>query len=185
MTTNSSPTPGHPPIGFSFRNVNEFTPNLGQWSPVGDITSWARTGDAIRLNMFVPGLGLLVSFLGPRCFRVRFRPVADANYTTETSPAVVERDLGPFRLTVQDGGDHVTADTGDMTVRIDLKPYRIQVFRGRQLISADAPNYNLVYFPSEEGSRQFQDPPGERAVLWVRLQGGRPTVQEPDHDDFL
>ena len=130
-------------MGFSFRNVNEFTPNLGQWSQVGDISSWARTGDAIRLNMSVPGLGLLVSFLGPRCFRVRFRPVVDADYTAETSPAVVERDLGPFRLTVQDGGDHVTADTGDMTVRIDLKPYRIQVFRGRQLLSADVPTTTL------------------------------------------
>jgi alpha-glucosidase len=82
---------------------------------------------------------------------VRFRPVADADYTTESSPAVVERDLGPFRLTVRDGGDHVTADTGDMAVRIDLKPYRVRVFRGSQLISADAPNDNLVYHPSEEG----------------------------------
>ncbi|MBV8383346.1 MAG: hypothetical protein JOZ63_12110, partial [Planctomycetaceae bacterium] len=81
-------------MGFSYRNVNEFTPNSGRWSPVGDLISWARAGDAIRLNMSVPGLALVVSFLGPRCFRVRFRPVADADYTTETSPAVVERDLG-------------------------------------------------------------------------------------------
>ena len=76
-------------MGFSSRNVNEFTPNLGQWSPVGGIASSARTGDAIRLSMSAPGLGLLVSFLGPRCFRVRFRPVIDADYTVETSPAVV------------------------------------------------------------------------------------------------
>ena len=138
-------------MGFSYCNVNEFTPNSGHWSQVGEIRSWERTGNAIWLNMSAPpGLGLLVSFLGPRCFRVRFRPVIDADYTVETSPAVVERDLGLFRLRVQDGGDHVTADTGDMTVRIDLKPYRIQVFRGRQLLSADTPDYNLVYFPSED-----------------------------------
>lgn len=171
-------------MGFSFRNVNEFTPNLGQWSPVGDITSWARTGDAIRLNMFVPGLGLLVSFLGPRCFRVRFRPVVDANYTTETSPAVVERDLGPFRLTVQDGGDHVTADTGDMTVRIDLNPYRVQVFRSSQLISADVPYYNLVYLPSEEGVANFKILPANARYCGFGSKAGA-TVQEPDHDDFL
>jgi alpha-glucosidase len=147
-------------MSFSFVNVNAFTPNTRvNWTPVGDITSWTRTGDAIQLNMAVPGMGLRVSFLGPRCFRVRFRPVVGPDYTTEVSPAVVRRDLGPISLTVRDSGDHITADTGALTVRIDLKPYRIQVFRDGQLIGADTPGFNLVYIPLAEVIANFKASP--------------------------
>ena len=180
-------------MGFTYRNVNEFTPNSGHWSQVGEIRSWERTGDAIWLDMSAPpGLGLLVSFLGPRCFRVRFRPVIDAGYTVETSPAVVERGTwGRCRLRVQDGGDHVTADTGDMTVRIDLKPYRIQVFRDRQLLSADAPDYNLVYFPSEEAVANFKILPanargtvGSAPRRWRQLFKNQTTMTFFNFDNF-
>jgi alpha-glucosidase len=146
-------------MNFRYVHVNEFTPNLGQWTPVGDIPSWHRSGDEIQLDMTVSGMGLRVSFLGPRCFRVRFRPVLHPDYTAELSRAVVERDLELKLLTVRDGGDHITADTGALTVRIDRRPYRIQVFRDGQRISADVPSYNLVYIPSREMIANFKTYP--------------------------
>ena len=68
-------------MNFRYVHVNEFTPNLGQWTPVGDIPSWHRSGDEIQLDMTVSGMGLRVSFLGPLSFRARFRPVS-----TPTTP---------------------------------------------------------------------------------------------------
>ncbi|WP_165072896.1 TIM-barrel domain-containing protein [Paludisphaera rhizosphaerae] len=142
--------------------VHSFTPNNGDWKPIGDIVNTRRTGDAIDLDMSTPGMSLRVSFLGPTCFRVRFRPVVTPDYTTETSFAVVERDLTggvPLSLVVNKGGDHLDVDTGSIQVRINLKPYGIQVFRGGQLISADMPGYNLVYIPFQEVVANFKTYP--------------------------
>jgi alpha-glucosidase len=137
-------------MDFTFVNVNEFTPNSRvNWVSVGKVASWTRTESKIRLNLATPGMAVEVSFLGPECFRVRFRPVLGPDYTVETSAAVVTRDLGlsPAALSVTANSTQLTADTGLISVKIDLDPYRIQVFRGDQLISADDPNFNLVYIP--------------------------------------
>ncbi len=136
-------------MDFTFVNVNAFTPNSRvNWVSVGKIASWTRTGSKIVLNLASPGMSLEVSFLGPNCFRVRFKPVAP-NYAVETSSAVVTRDLGlsSTALSVKSDSTQVTADTGSITVTIDLDPYRIRVFRGGQLISADNADFNLVYVP--------------------------------------
>src|SRR4051794_15327351 len=138
-------------MDFTFVNVNQFTPNSRvNWVPVGKVASWTRTGSKVRLNLAAPGMALEVSFLGPECFRVRFRPVASPDYSKETSAAVVERDLGlaAGALNVTGDSTRVTASTGAIDVLIDLDPYRIQVLRGGHLISADDPKFNLVYVPA-------------------------------------
>ncbi|MDB5313822.1 MAG: hypothetical protein JWO38_8024 [Gemmataceae bacterium] len=137
-------------MAFEFVNVDRFTPNSRvNWVPVGRVASWSRTGSKVRLDLAATGMAVEVSFLGPECFRVRFRPVTNPDYTAETSAAVVERDLGldPAALTVTGDAHRVTADTGAITVLIDLDPYRIRVLRNGQLISADDPTFNLVYIP--------------------------------------
>src|SRR5208283_3421242 len=136
-------------MDFTFVNVDAFTPNSRvNWVSIGKIASWTRSGSKILLNLASPGMSLEVSFLGPNCFRVRFKPVAP-NYAVETSSAVVTRDLGlsSTALSVTADATQVTADTGSITVKIDLNPYRIRVFRAGQLISADNADFNLVYVP--------------------------------------
>jgi alpha-glucosidase len=137
-------------MDFTFVNVNGFTPNTRvNWVPVGKVASWTRTGEKLRLDLATPSMALEISFLGPECFRVRFRPVTNPDYSVETSAAVVERDLdlSPAALAVTADATRITADTGAITVLIDLDPYRIQVLRGGHLISADDPTFNLVYVP--------------------------------------
>ena len=136
-------------MAFSFVQVNDFTPNMGGWTPIGSVASWKQAG-----NVFDFDLGgaraLQLSFLGTLCFRVRFTPAPNPDYTQEHSFAVVSHQLGPVTLAVQDGGDHVVIDTGQIQVRVDLQPYRIRVFRAGQLICADEPSYNLVYIPGQQ-----------------------------------
>ena len=76
-------------MAFSFVNVDRFTPNSHvNWVPVGKVASWTRAGSKVRLQLATPGMAIEVSFLGPECFRVRFRPVSAPDYTVETSSAV-------------------------------------------------------------------------------------------------
>lgn len=137
-------------MDLKYVDVNGFTPNSHvSWVAVGKVATWTRSGDRIRLQLANGGMAIEISFLGAECFRVRFRPMANPDYSAETSAAVVNRNLGlaPGALTVTSDPNRVTVDTGAITVLIDLNPYRIQVKRGGQLISADDPTYNLVYVP--------------------------------------
>jgi alpha-glucosidase len=135
-------------VSIPFVRTFDFTPNLGQWTPIGNIASVARSGNVFTLALQSGGRTLQVSFLSATCFRVRFNPAPGADYSIETSIAVVNRSLGAVSLTVtQNDQQALVVDTGSIVVHIDLQPYRVRVFRNGQLISADEPAYNLVYIP--------------------------------------
>lgn len=183
-------------MAFSFVQVNDFTPNLGAWTPVGNVASWQRAGNVVNLQLGA-NMALQVSFLGPLCFRVRFLPAPSPDYTRESSFAVVSRDLGAVSPDVQDQGDHVLVDTGQIQVRIDLQPYRIRVFRAGQLICADEPSYNLVYIPGQQVIANFKTYPanalycgfGEKAgaTLFKNLDtntSSQPSLTFFNYDNF-
>lgn len=176
---------------YSFVDVDAFTPNLGQWTAVGDISSWKQSGNLFTLERD-GGYVLLLTFLGPECFRVRFRPVPNPDYSTESSAAVVSRDLGSVSVSVQNNGDYLCIDTGTITVRLDLKPYRISVYRGTQLICADSPSYNLVFIPGQEVIANFKTYPttalycgfGEKAGTTLFKQGNSMTAFNYDNYSY-
>lgn len=147
-------------MAFTFVDVRSFTPALRQWSPVGAISGVTRLGNTFQLALASGNRSLLVSFLSSSCFRVRFDPAPNATYGTETSRAVVNRDLGPVHLNVvQQDAQALIVDTGAMRVQIDLQPYRVRVFRGAQLVSADEPVYNLLYINNERVIANFKTRP--------------------------
>jgi alpha-glucosidase len=166
-------------MSFSFVQVNDFTPNLGGWTPVGNIASWHQTGNTFNFNM-AAGRALQVSFLGPLCFRVRFSPAPAPDYTQEHSFAVVSRQLGQVTLTVQDASDHVLIDTGQIQVRVDLEPYRIRVFRGGQLICADESSYNLVYIPGQQVIANFKTYPANARYCGFGEKAGATLFKNQD-----
>jgi alpha-glucosidase len=135
---------------------NEFTPNLGQWTALGNVVGFTRQGNTLALRMQA-GPGPLVSFLSPSLFRVRFN--AAANYTDDGSYAVVNRSFGAFSLAVTDLGGEIEIQTQALRMVINKAPYAISVFRGGQLIHADTPTYNLVYIPGQNVVANFKQYP--------------------------
>lgn len=178
-------------MSIPFVTVRDFTPNRGDWTPVGAVGSVTRTDNVFTLAL-ADERTLQVTFLSARCFRVRFSPLPGADYALETSPAVVNRALGPVDLTlVQDDPEALIIATGAMRVHIDRRPYRIRVFRDGQLISADEPGYNLVYLPGQRVSANFKTRPdgalycgfGEKAGAQVAKN--LYTMTQFNYDNFL
>jgi alpha-glucosidase len=130
---------------YSFVNVNEFTPNNGGWTEVGSVDSYTQNGTSLQLNMVGGEPGPIVYFYSPSLFRVRFNSAA--NYTTDNSYAVVNRDFGfnVSGMTVTDTGSALEIQTSALRVVINKAPYGISVYQGGQLIHADTSEYNLVY----------------------------------------
>jgi alpha-glucosidase len=177
---------------ISFVSVSDFTPNSGQWTSIGPIASVTRTGNVFVLALLDSPLRLQLSFLSSTCFHVRFDPIAGANYSVETSPAVVTRDLGAVALSlVEDSARALVVDTQAMRVHVDLQPYRIRVYRKGQLISADEPTYNLVYLPGERAIANIKARPenakycgfGEKAG--ARLLKNGCTMTNFNFDNFI
>ncbi len=147
-------------MAYAFVNVNDFTPNLGQWTSIGRIDSWSRSGNVFTLNPGQAGLALQLSILSPTCFRVRFNPSPNFDYSVENSYAVINRNLGAANVTiVSDTAEELVLATGALTIKIELDPYRILVYRNGQLINADSPSYNLVYIPGQQVIANFKDYP--------------------------
>ncbi len=178
-------------MSIPFVTVRNFTPNYGDWTPLGAITSVNQTGNVFTLAL-AGGCTLQISFLSASCFRVRFNPTSGADYSVETSSAVVTRALGSVNLTIiQNTPQALIIDTGAMQVHIDLQPYRIRVFRGSQLISADEPTYNLVYIPGQRVIANFKTRPdgalycgfGEKAG--AQLAKNLFTMTQFNYDNFL
>jgi alpha-glucosidase len=151
----------HEASQFPFVTVRDFTPNHGDWTPVGAIAAHSRSGNVFALRLASdPGLSVQLSFLSPTCFRVRFSPTPGADYTRERSVAVVERDLGPVSLAVtEDPHAGLRVDTGAMRVEVGLSPYRVRVYTRTQLVHADEPRYNLVYIPGKRVVANFKSYP--------------------------
>src|SRR5919108_1174995 len=121
---------------YRFVPVNEFTPNTPGWTPIQKITSFILSGNTFKLTTS-DGLSLVVSFLSSKCFRLRFNPKAGVDYTTETSIAVVNRNLGAVQLSVKQHGQTLVIATGAMTVQLQLQPFVASVYRNGQLINTD------------------------------------------------
>jgi alpha-glucosidase len=148
-------------MAFTFVDARNFTPALQRWTPVGNISGVTRNGNAFQLAMASGSRSLVISFLSDTCFRVRFNPAPNADYSIELSRAVVNRNLGtPTINIVQNDALALIVDTSAMRVQVDLQPYRVQVFRGTQLVSADEPTYNLLYIPNELVIANFKTRPG-------------------------
>ncbi|HET7463856.1 MAG TPA: TIM-barrel domain-containing protein [Longimicrobium sp.] len=161
---------------YTFVNVNAFTPNIpGYWSQIGNIASTSRSGNAWTLTAAQNGVSLLLSFLGPTCFRVRFSPVPGASYAAEPSAAVVTLDLGPVTLTVvQDDAQALVVDTGEMRVAVALQPFAVSVYRGGQLIHQDAPGQGIVFIPGQQVTACFKTfPAGARYVGFGEKAGAQ------------
>src|SRR5262249_16382878 len=76
-------------MAHHFVATDAFTPNNGDWTPIGDIVGHTSSGNEILLQMAVSGMAVQVRFLGPRAFCVRFQPVVGPDYGHELSYAVV------------------------------------------------------------------------------------------------
>jgi alpha-glucosidase len=141
---------------FPFVAVNEFTPNSSGWTSVGNIATWAPDGTG-RCFTFTFGAGgaysLVLQVLGPTAYRLRFRPVPNASYSTEYSTAVVSRDLGVGSLRVttnQPDAQTLNIETGAMTIQVSLAPFAVRVFRNGQLLHQDAPGQGVIYIPGQQ-----------------------------------
>ncbi len=143
-------------MDINYTSVRDFTPNHGDWTPAGPVNSVTQAGAMFSLAIG-GGRSISLSFLSPRCFRVRFNPAPGAVYGQQASPAVVEPNLGPVTLNVTENSPaRLIIDTGTMRVQVNRQPYGIQVFRGGQLIAADTPAYNLVYIPGQTVIANFK-----------------------------
>ncbi|HYZ83302.1 MAG TPA: TIM-barrel domain-containing protein [Bryobacteraceae bacterium] len=140
---------------FQYVNVRNFTPNLGQWVSLTNVTGQGRCGNSFTLPMS-SGPGPVITFLSNSAFRVRFNPAPGANLTNDVSFAVVNRNLGPVALNVTESSSAIEIDTSVIRVVINKDPYGISVFRDGQLIHADTPTYNLVYIPGQEVIANFK-----------------------------
>ncbi|HLK66129.1 MAG TPA: TIM-barrel domain-containing protein [Bryobacteraceae bacterium] len=140
---------------FQYVNVQNFTPNLGQWTSLANVTGRGQNGNSFTLQMS-SGPGPVITFLSNTAFRVRFNPAPGANLTNDISYAVVNRNLGAVKLTVNETASAIEIDTPVIRVVINKNPYGISVFRGNQLIHADTPTYNLVYIPGQEVIANFK-----------------------------
>lgn len=141
---------------FPYVYPSQFTPNNSGWSTVGDIASWSPDSTGRRFT-FVFGAdnaySLYIEVLGPTAYRLRFKPVAGATYTTETSTAVVDRDLGLSGLKVtctQPDAGLLVIDTGSIQIKVGLAPFYVQVYRGNQLLNQDAPGQGVLYIPGQQ-----------------------------------
>jgi alpha-glucosidase len=178
-------------VSYTFVTVSDFTPNTQGWSTIGDITSTSRSGNAWTLQTAQPGLALVVSFLGPACFRVRFSPVSGADLSEETSVAVVTRDLGGVTLdVVQDDAGALVVDTGEMRVVVDLQPFAVSVYRGGQLISRDQPGQGMVYIPGQQVTANFKTYPANALYVGFGEKAGSQlaknqfTMTQFNYDNF-
>lgn len=138
--------------------ANQFTPNNGGWTSLGNVTALAQSGNQFTLTMSNGPAPLLI-FLTPSIFRLRFNPAA--SYGRDVSVAVVNSDFGPVGVTMSDDGSQYVLDTGTIQVRIAKSPYSLSVWRGGQMLHSDTPSYNVVYIPGQQVVASFKvAPPG-------------------------
>ena len=171
---------------YTFVNVTDFTPNLGQWTSIGNWSSYTRTA-----NSFAPQVnpGPVITFLSPTVFRVRFNPTA--NYSTDNSYAVINRNLGTPTLTVTESTTTLEIDTTVIRVVINKSPYALSVYRGNQLIHADTSSYNMVYIPGQEVVANFKVYPANALYFGLGEKAGATLARNDfsmtffNYDNFI
>jgi hypothetical protein len=87
-------------VDISFVTVDAFAPDADPWVPVGAISAVSEESGDFLLRLGDETLAIRLSILSATCLRVRFSPRADADYETETSLAVIDRDIGPVDVRV-------------------------------------------------------------------------------------
>jgi alpha-glucosidase len=155
---------------FQYVNVQNFTPNLGQWTSLTNVTGIAQNGNAFQLQMS-SGPAPVLSFLSNSAFRVRFNATG-FNPANEISCAVVNRNLGPVNLTVNQTAASIEIATAVLRVIINKNPYALSVYRGNQLIHSDTQNYNLVYIPGQEVIANFKIAPANAKYIGFGEKAG-------------
>jgi alpha-glucosidase len=111
-------------MDLSFVTADAFAPHLDPWVPVGPISSVTEKSGDFLLTLRDEALAIRLSVLSATCLRVRFSPRADADYATETSSAVIDRDLGPVDVRATEStSQRLTIDTGAIRIEVDRQPY--------------------------------------------------------------
>ncbi len=173
-------------MALSFLTVDAFRPDAEPWVPVGPIASVVQESGSFLLRLADQPLAIQLSVLSPTCLRVRFSPRGAWDYRTETSLAVINRELGPVEARVlARTSERLIVDTGAMRIEADLLPYALRVYRGAQLICADQPGRNLVYRPGRAWHRQHQANARKRRLLRLRREGWGAAAEERQHHDQL
>jgi alpha-glucosidase len=141
-------------MDFPLVPVNGFTPNNSGWSTVGNINNVAPDASGRRFVLTFGSRSLVLEILGPSAFRLRFNPAPGALYNTESSVAVVSRDLGlaSLHLNTTHPQNQLIIDTGTIRINVNLNPFAVSVVRSatNQLIHRDYPNSGVLYIPNSE-----------------------------------
>jgi alpha-glucosidase len=178
-------------VTLSFVTVDAFRAGAEPWVPVGPIASVRAASSTFLLRLADQPLAIQLSILSPTCLRVRFSPRIGWDYGTETSVAVINRDLGHVDARiVESTSERLIVDTGSMRIEVDLQPYALRIYRDTQLICADQPGRNLVYRPGEHGIANIKRMPenavycglGEKAG--VRLLKNGSSTSNFNFDNF-
>lgn len=159
---------------YQFVRVDQFTPNSGTWTGVGNVTGIQQNGSVLTLKM-QSGPGPIITFLSSTLFRVRFNPTA--SYAVDNSYAVVNRDFGPIAVTVQDQGGNFLIDTGVIQLIINKNPYSLIVKRGNQVLHQDTPTYNMVYIPGQQVVANFKVYPANALYCGFGEKAGSTLVK--------
>lgn len=166
-------------MAYNYVAADDFTPesNISTpasdriWQPIGKVKQVIpppanTSGDTVERFTLEMESGhlIIISFLSPLTFRVRFNPDRNAEYRPTRSPATVNDRIDITHI------EHNAADelarelrifTGQIEIRVNKTQYALSVYRGRgeQLIHADLPNYNLVYIEGAQVIANFKRAP--------------------------
>lgn len=132
---------------FDYVQVNAFQPNVDGWNLIGNV-SWKQQDNNTILLTNENSYQIKIYFLSPTVIRVRFNPVVNPNYAKDISHAVVNYNLEPVSITVQEvdiNGNTLVINTGILELRIGLEPYGIAVYKEGKLITEDTYGKNIVF----------------------------------------
>ncbi len=158
-------------MAYNYVAADNFTPESRiAWQAVSKVTrvippdpnpSGGDTVETFTLEM-ESGHKILISFLSPLTFRVRFNPQVGAEYPPSRSPATANDRIDITEIThnAEDTeANELRISTSDIEVRVTKSSYALSVYRGNQLIHADLPDYNLVYIPGAQAIANFKRSP--------------------------
>lgn len=134
-------------------SCSDFTPNLGQWTGLGNVVAATRNGNVVALQTS-DGLGVQIILHTATMFRVRFNP--QNNFTSDNSYAVVDERDDTLQIALNEFDDRIDIATAQMMIVVRRHPYSLEVYRGTQQIHADTPDYNVVHIPGQEVIANFK-----------------------------
>ena len=181
-----------PASTYRFVNVRDFTPNLGQWRSLGNVSGFSQASNSNLVELQMQSdPNVQITFCSPTVFRVRFNPAGIEG--VDNSNAVINRKLGAVNVQVQSIGNTYVIDTGVIRVILNRSPYGIIVLRNGQVIHADTPTYNLVYIPGQQVIANFKQYPanaryfgfGEKAGATLQKNNSTMTFFNFDNFEYI